>query len=87
VVLRFEPLPAPRADVADEAFFRLVVRAAFGQRRKTLWNCLKTAGFAADDMSLLQALERCGIDGQRRGETLSLEEFAALSRELFQRVK
>jgi len=87
VVLRFEPLPAPRADVADEAFFRQVVKAAFGQRRKTLWNCLKTAGFAADDKTLVQALERCGIDGGRRGETLSLEEFAGLSRELLRREK
>jgi 16S rRNA (adenine1518-N6/adenine1519-N6)-dimethyltransferase len=87
VVLRFEPLPAPRADVTDEAFFRQVVKAAFGQRRKTLWNCLKGAGFAADDKMLAQALERCRIDGGRRGETLSLEEFAALSRELPQREK
>jgi 16S rRNA (adenine1518-N6/adenine1519-N6)-dimethyltransferase len=87
VVLRFEPLPAPRVDVADETFFRQVVKAAFGQRRKTLWNCLKAAGFAADDQRLVRVLERCGIDGRRRGETLSLEEFAALSRELLQREK
>ena len=87
VVLRFEPLPAPRVDVADEAFFRQVVKAAFGQRRKTLWNCLKGAGFTADDQALVRALERCRIDGGRRGETLSLEEFAALSRELCQREK
>jgi 16S rRNA (adenine1518-N6/adenine1519-N6)-dimethyltransferase len=87
VVLRFEPLPAPRAHVADEALFRRVVRAAFGQRRKTLWNCLKSGGFAADDGMLARALERCGIDGGRRGETLSLEEFAALSAELPQREK
>jgi 16S rRNA (adenine1518-N6/adenine1519-N6)-dimethyltransferase len=82
VVLRFDSLPAPRVDVGDEAFFRQVVRSAFGQRRKTLWNCLKSAGLAADGKALSDALACCGIDGKRRGETLSLAEFAALSRTL-----
>jgi 16S rRNA (adenine1518-N6/adenine1519-N6)-dimethyltransferase len=89
VVLRLEPLPAPRVDVCDEAFFRRVVRAAFAQRRKTLWNCLRAASLAVDEMWLKDALAACGIDGGRRGESLSLDEFAALSRELLkvQRVK
>lgn len=82
VVLRFDTLAAPRVDVGDEAFFRQVVRSAFGQRRKTLWNCLKSAGLAADGNALTDALACCGIDGKRRGETLSLAEFAALSRTL-----
>lgn len=79
VVLSFTPLPAPRVDVGDEEFFRRVVKAAFGQRRKTLWNCLRGADLAESD-TLAVALERCGIDPGRRGETLSLEEFAALTR-------
>jgi 16S rRNA (adenine1518-N6/adenine1519-N6)-dimethyltransferase len=82
VVLRFEPLPAPRVEVGDEAFFRQVVKAAFGQRRKTLWNCLKAACLVRDEQMLASALDRAGIEGGRRGETLSLDEFAALSREL-----
>lgn len=82
VVLRFDSLAAPRVDVGDEAFFRQVVRSAFGQRRKTLWNCLKSAGLTADGNALTDALACCGIDGKRRGETLSLAEFAALSRTL-----
>jgi 16S rRNA (adenine1518-N6/adenine1519-N6)-dimethyltransferase len=56
------------------------VKAAFGQRRKTLWNCLRGAALAEGDDILAAALERCGIDPGRRGETLSLDEFAALSR-------
>ncbi len=79
VVLSFTPLPAPRVEVADEPFFRRVVKAAFGQRRKTLWNCLKSLGLDCDDRELAQALEACGIDGVRRGETLTLEEFARLA--------
>ena len=52
-----------------------MVKAAFGQRRKTLRNALKAAGY-----SELEALSaRSGIDFQRRGETLSLAEFATLA--------
>ncbi|HTP64487.1 MAG TPA: 16S rRNA (adenine(1518)-N(6)/adenine(1519)-N(6))-dimethyltransferase RsmA [Geobacteraceae bacterium] len=84
LVLRFEPLPRPRADVGDEAFFRRIVKGAFGQRRKTLLNALKPVSLTEDVDNLVQALSRCGIDGKRRGETLSLEEFAVLSRALSQ---
>lgn len=82
VVLTFTPLPEPRVDVGDEAFFRRVVKAAFGQRRKTLWNCLKSLGLEPGDRELATALASCGIDGIRRGETLSLEEFAAMAKAL-----
>lgn len=74
-VLAFDPLPAPRVAVEDEALFRRVVKGAFGQRRKTLRNALAAAGFADVESALLDA----GIDPVRRGETLSLEEFARLS--------
>ncbi|HBA86528.1 MAG TPA: 16S rRNA (adenine(1518)-N(6)/adenine(1519)-N(6))-dimethyltransferase [Geobacter sp.] len=81
-VLSFIPLGKPRAEVGDEEFFRRVVKGAFNQRRKTLLNTLRSAGFDDGDGSLCAALARSGIDGGRRGETLSLEEFAKLSREL-----
>jgi len=81
-VLRFTPLERPRAEVGDEDFFRRLVKGAFSQRRKTLLNSLRSAGIGADDDSLPIALSRSGIDGGRRGETLSLDEFATLSREL-----
>lgn len=61
----------------DEALFHKLVKAAFGQRRKTLNNALKTLNL---DTQLLQsALAACEIDGTRRGETLSVAEFVALS--------
>ena len=61
----------------DEALFHHLVKAAFGQRRKTLNNALKTLKL---DTPLLQsALTACNIDGTRRGETLSVSEFVALS--------
>jgi len=80
-ILRLIPLPKPRCDVGSEAFFRRLVKAAFGNRRKTLWNCLK-GQFDDSDGALRRALNDCAIDSGRRGETLSLEEFARLSRAL-----
>lgn len=61
----------------DETLFFRVVKAAFSQRRKTLANAIKTMGIPAQ--TLEAALERAGIDGRRRGETLALEEFAAIA--------
>ncbi len=77
VVLRFDALDQPRVAVADERFFRRVVKGAFGQRRKTLRNSLQGAGLAFD--GLVEGLEGIGIDSGRRAETLTLEEFGALA--------
>ena len=82
IVLKFCVLPAPRVDVGDELFFRTVVKSSFGQRRKTLWNCIKTAALGINEKDLEQAFLQCGIDSGRRGETLSLEEFAVLAKAL-----
>lgn len=80
VVLRPRPCPY---DVGDPACFHRVVRAAFGKRRKTLANALKELGLSAREAAL--ALEACGIDPARRGETLTLAEFASLSGALSRR--
>lgn len=84
-VLSFVPLPRPRVEVGSEEIFRRVVKGAFSMRRKTLYNCLKNAALA-DTAVTGEILNQCGIDGQRRGETLSLEEFAALSRKFSSRM-
>lgn len=81
VVISLVPLAEPRVKVLDQALFERVVKAAFAMRRKTLWNCLKSADLL-DPQSLEQVLDLCAIDGRRRGETLDLEEFALLSRTL-----
>lgn len=64
-------------DVIDEKMFFRVVKAAFGQRRKTLNNALKAMG--VDKTIVQDILEAAGIDGVRRGETLSLAEFAKIA--------
>ncbi|MBI5902123.1 MAG: ribosomal RNA small subunit methyltransferase A [Deltaproteobacteria bacterium] len=79
-VVSFRFLDSPRVEVADPAFFSSVVKSSFSQRRKTLLNSLKQLGMEKD--KLLNALELCGIDPRRRGETLTLEEFSGLALEL-----
>jgi 16S rRNA (adenine1518-N6/adenine1519-N6)-dimethyltransferase len=78
-VVRLQFRDAPRADPGDERLFRRVVKAAFSQRRKTLANSLKGARVAGPD-EMAAAFASAGIDPQRRAETLSVEEFAALTR-------
>lgn len=57
-------------------FFK-VVKAAFGQRRKTIANAMKGAGFTRDTIEA--AFAKSEIDSKRRGETFTLKEFAALA--------
>ncbi len=67
----------PSVAVKDEKLFFRVVKAAFGQRRKTLSNALKGGGFPKEQIR--DAMEHVGIDPTRRGETLTLEEFGKLA--------
>lgn len=71
----------PAVAVRDEKMFFRTVKAAFSQRRKTLLNCLG-ANFPFGKDKLTEVLNDIGIDPRRRGETLSLDEFARLSDEL-----
>ena len=64
----------PPVDVIDEKLFFCVVKAGFAQRRKTFSNTMKTTGLTRDRIEEL--LAKANIDGQRRGETFTLQEFA-----------
>lgn len=79
VVIACKVRETPAVDVMDEKMFFRVVKAAFGQRRKTLSNALKGGGFPKEQVR--DAMEAAGIEMTRRGETLSLEEFAKLADE------
>jgi 16S rRNA (adenine1518-N6/adenine1519-N6)-dimethyltransferase len=78
-VLVADFLEAPRARVTNDAFFRRIVKAAFAQRRKTLANALRAV---ASKELLAEALHAAGIDPIRRGETLSVAEFARIEQAL-----
>lgn len=80
VVLRLIPeTPVPAAQ--DPALLRQLVKTAFGHRRKTLNNTLvaQAPGFGLNPEEMRALLADLGIDRQRRGETLSLAEFVAVS--------
>lgn len=81
VVIVCDVREKPPVETTDEKLFFRVVRASFGQRRKTLSNALKGAGF--DKELIRQVLPAAGIDGSRRGETLSLDEFAAIANAIY----
>lgn len=79
-LLRLAMLDSPRVQVHDEALFFRIVRAAFGKRRKTLLNALGTSdelGWGKE--TAFHVLEKAGIDPTRRGETLSINEFASIT--------
>ncbi len=67
----------PPVEVCDENLFFRVVKAAFSLRRKMLSNSLKNMGIKGEQVT--KWLELAGVDGKRRAETLSLEDFAALT--------
>ena len=76
-VVSMEVRTEPAVSVKDEKLFFRVVKFAFAQRRKTLLNALKGGGIPAEEASRM--LEASGIDGSRRGETLTLQEFANIA--------
>ena len=75
----------PPVEVCDEALFFRVVKAAFSLRRKMLSNSLKNMGIKGEQVT--KWLELAGVDGKRRAETLSLEDFAKLTNSFNEVVK
>jgi 16S rRNA (adenine1518-N6/adenine1519-N6)-dimethyltransferase len=79
-VIRLKVRRQPPVSIEDEAFFFEVVQAAFVQRRKTIYNNLAARFFSKETKAeLTPLLSGCGIEPSRRGETLSMAEYARLS--------
>ena len=79
-VVRFTFSDTSITDIEDQTIFKRVVKAAFAQRRKMLKNTLKSSlHLDIPFEKVLSGLEVCGIDPQRRGETLSLDEIKQFS--------
>lgn len=81
IVIKLDKLNKPRVEVKDEKFFFSIIRNAFNMRRKTLWNALKQLKLSKEKLE--SAFLEAGIDSKRRGETLSIEEFAKLSNVIY----
>lgn len=79
-VIKLDVRTGKKVKVADEHFFFRLVRASFAQRRKTLMNNLMNNLYTRERKAeLLEVLDAVGIEPGRRGETLTIEEFARLS--------
>ena len=72
-------------EVNDHDLFMACIKAGFGQRRKTMANSLTGINGVGKELAA-EVLAACGIDSSRRAETLDLNEFAALSNELNNRM-
>ena len=84
-VMRLVRRTRPTVVIRNEQRFFAMVRAAFAQRRKTIFNNLKAAESALGIAALAASqLEKAKIDPKRRAETLSIEEFASLHDALFE---
>ncbi|HWI54096.1 MAG TPA: 16S rRNA (adenine(1518)-N(6)/adenine(1519)-N(6))-dimethyltransferase RsmA [Desulfobacteria bacterium] len=82
-VIKLDVLASPPVKVPDESTFFEVVKAAFGQRRKTLANTLGKFSDTIGKAELINLLKEVDIDPGRRGETLTLEEFATVANIIF----
>ena len=72
-------------DIADKDIFFRTVKASFAMRRKKLLNGL-AAGFSElGKEALAEIIAECGFDGNVRGETLSIAQFASLSNAIYRR--
>ncbi|WP_445492813.1 16S rRNA (adenine(1518)-N(6)/adenine(1519)-N(6))-dimethyltransferase RsmA [Niallia sp. 03133] len=84
-VIRLTKRETPLVSVKDEDFFFRITRASFAQRRKTILNNLSSQlenGKQKKEL-IIEALQQSEIDPSRRGESLSIEEFARLSDALY----
>lgn len=70
----------PRLKLSDYKHFRRTIKAAFGQRRKNIKNCLVNGGF--DKEKVVKVLEELNITENTRGESLSIEQLGELSEAL-----
>ena len=78
-VIRLQRRQAPPAAVKDEKLLFRVVKAAFGQRRKTLQNALAAGLGDYTKEEIAVAIATCGLDARIRGEILDIPAFCALA--------
>ena len=82
IVIRLDRLEEPKVKVKDEHLMFEIIRNAFNMRRKTLWNGVKFLGMNKEKLE--EAFGKANIDPKRRGETLTLQEFATLADRIYE---
>ena len=76
-VVRMDIRPSPAVQVEDEEGYFALIRAAFGQRRKTAANAI-AGGLGLSKDTVIAAIQQAGFDPRVRPEALTLEDFAAI---------
>jgi 16S rRNA (adenine1518-N6/adenine1519-N6)-dimethyltransferase len=86
-VIKLEVRKEPKVKVSNKALMFKIIKCAFGQRRKTLVNCLFKANFfGISKEELAKTLEQCGLDKNIRGEVLDLEDYAKVTEALLSKM-
>ena len=80
-VIRMNIRKEPEIKISDEAMFFKMVRAAFGQRRKTASNSI-SSGMGIPKEIVIKAIEECGFPPSVRTESLKMDELALLSEKI-----
>lgn len=78
-VIMLDIYDEPRVKVQDSNFMFKIIKAAFGQRRKTILNAVSSLDIGLSKEDIKNVFEKNDMDFKRRGETFSIEEFAFLS--------
>lgn len=76
-----------KQDLKDKDLFFKVVKAAFSKRRKTILNAISSYDIDLSKEEVKQVLEEASIDAKRRGETLSIDEFANLANKVYDKLE
>ncbi len=85
-VIKLDVLKEPRVHVENEDLFFAVIKDSFGKRRKTILNALSTGDLKLEKDLLKNILEESNIEENRRGETLTIEEYALLTNNLAKKI-
>lgn len=85
-VIRLQKREKPPCPVKDEEMLFRVIRAAFGQRRKTLINALTAVLGNSSKEEIRECILTCGFDERIRGEVLKIEDFCYISDKLIDKI-
>lgn len=79
-VVKLDLYKTPPVELRDRDLFFKIVKASFGQRRKTIVNALNNAGYLGLNKEQIRTmLDKIGVEENRRGETLTIQQFAQLA--------
>ncbi|KNF09812.1 ribosomal RNA small subunit methyltransferase A [Gottschalkia purinilytica] len=82
-VIMLDVYDKPQVNVKDEKTMFEIVRAAFGKRRKTILNALSSSSLRLEKDEINEILNKCNIDPKKRGEVLSIEDFANIANNIY----